>query len=106
MCRNSPGVKPLCSTATRRPGPTACTSACQQGGHSSHIGIPTAITLVGVAGTPTFQFKDGNVLTLGPGTFGYWPGQELMQAECDDDGPCVYYDQQIDFGDVHFDHSN
>jgi hypothetical protein len=57
---------------------------------------------VGIEGTLTFNFKDGTLMTLSPGTFGFWPGGEVMEGRCSNEGPCIYYDHQNDFADVHF----
>jgi len=56
---------------------------------------------VGVKGTLVFNFKDGRQMTLRPGTFGFWPGGEQMEGRCSNEEPCVYYDHQDKFADVH-----
>jgi hypothetical protein len=57
---------------------------------------------IGIEGTLTFNFKDGTLMTLSPGTFGFWPGGEVMEGRCSNEGPCIYYDHQNEFADVHF----
>jgi Cupin domain len=56
---------------------------------------------VGVRGTLVFNFKDGSLMTLSPGSFGFWPGREIMEGRCSNEGPCIYYDHQSDFADTH-----